>query len=57
VLGSPGNRYRIVSRWDWWFGRTYLAEALQRFSDRCVFSLKDLPSSSGASELQKPGII
>lgn len=47
------KRYRIVSQLgQGGFGRTYLAEALQRFSDRCV--LKEFaPQVQGASELQK----
>ena len=47
------KRYRIVSQLgQGGFGRTYLAEALQRFSDRCV--LKEFaPQVQGAAELQK----
>ena len=47
------KRYRIVSQLgQGGFGRTYLAEALQRFSDRCV--LKEYaPQVQGAPELQK----
>lgn len=47
------KRYCIVSQLgQGGFGRTYLAEALQRFSDRCV--LKEFaPQVQGASELQK----
>ncbi|WP_041781047.1 serine/threonine-protein kinase [Allocoleopsis franciscana] len=47
------KRYRIVSQLgQGGFGRTYLAEALQRFSDRCV--LKEFaPQVQGASELHK----
>lgn len=47
------KRYRIVSQLgQGGFGRTYLAEALQRFSDRCV--LKEFaPQVQGAPELQK----